>query len=198
MTMIKPSIDQISALGFSRDIHGVFAYGSSVYGCTSAKDIDLIVIAGDVEDGSDLREGLLDIHLHSMSAFEQRVASHDVVALECLFNPDNTDIDIPFSLDLALLRKSFSSKASNSWVKGKKKIDVERDFYIGRKSLWHSLRILMFGIALAKTGKIDFSAANHLYAEIVGSDDTAWTPYKDKYQPLYNALSSEFRMVAPL
>jgi hypothetical protein len=35
-----------------------------------------------------------------------------------------------------------AAKASNSFVKAKKKIEVERDYYVGWKSLFHSLRIL--------------------------------------------------------
>ncbi len=81
-------------------------------------------------------------------------------------------------------------------MKCKKKLTVEKDYnpYIGKKSLWHSFRILMFGIQMLETGKIyDYSCANFLYDEIVNNPENDWNYYKEKYQKLYNSYKSKFR-----
>ena len=62
------------------------------------------------------------------------------------------------------IRNSFSHVASNSFVKCKKKIEVEASYdpHTGRKSLWHSLRIVDFGIQILKHDKIiDYSSVNY-------------------------------------
>jgi hypothetical protein len=58
-------------------------------------------------------------------------------------------------------------KAGNSFAKAGKKLDVEKEHYKGKKSLFHSLRILMFGIQIAKAGRItNYGEANDLWKEI--------------------------------
>ncbi|KAG2379112.1 hypothetical protein C9374_007750 [Naegleria lovaniensis] len=49
-------------------------------------------------------------------------------------------------------RRPFSRKSANSYVKCKKKICVEKDLKVGLKSLFHSLRIVMFAIQILKFG----------------------------------------------
>jgi hypothetical protein len=81
-------------------------------------------------------------------------------------------------------------------VKCKKKLTVTEDFAprIGKKSLWHALRILDFGTQILQHGKIiNFQSMNHLYDEIVNNPCDDWEFYKHKYQPIYNALRSAFR-----
>jgi hypothetical protein len=69
------------------------------------------------------------------------------------------------------------------------------DYYIGVKSLFHSLRILMFGIQIANTGKIfDFSVANSIYYKIMSKDWT-WEELDLEFRPLRNSILSEFRTV---
>jgi hypothetical protein len=101
-----------------------------------------------------------------------------------------------FEIDYDKIREEFSRIASNSWVKCKKKLIIEKDYnpYIAKKSLFHSLRILMFGIQIMKLGKIvDFSEANIYYKDIMDSPND-WEYLKEKYQPIYNKLKSEFRL----
>ena len=91
-----------------------------------------------------------------------------------------------------------SQKANHSFVKAKKKIEVEKDYYVGWKSLFHSLRILVFGIQIAKEGCIsDYSAANDYWHEIREANQYDWSYFKSKYQPEHNRLATEFRKLAP-
>ena len=97
----------------------------------------------------------------------------------------------------AKIREQFSRTASNSWVKCKKKLVVEDSFNprVGKKSLWHSLRIIEFGIQILRTGKINnYGCVNHLYDPIVNNTHNDWEHYQHYYQPIYNAKKSMFRL----
>jgi len=195
-------IGQICGISTS-DMDAVYAFGSRVYGTYNGKsDYDFIVVSAVARDGETISRGKLNLHLYTPDKFQENLSRHKVVPIECYFAPvihrlvDRKNFNI--KLDLKKLRSEFSEKSSNSWVKGKKKLEVEHDFYIGKKSIFHSIRILIFGIQLANHGKIvDFSEANGFYTDIVNSNETEWAFFKEKYQPVYNNLASEFRKVAP-
>lgn len=189
-----------------KDLMAISPYGSQVYGiATSKSDYDYIVIlkehfswGGEEACAADK----FDIHFYGHETFIKRVQQQDIAALECLWAANENEfiknIRDSYKKDLSLLRHSISEKASNSWVKAKKKIDKEKDFYIGKKSLWHSLRIIMFGIQIANHGKIiNYQEANYLYNDIVNSSIDQWNYFNGKYKALYNSLMTEFRQVAP-
>ena len=118
----------------------------------------------------------------------------NIEALECVFAYPNFKYNELVNIDKWKLRQSVSAICSNSWVKAKKKLTVEKDYNlrIAQKSLWHSMRLYMFGIQIAKTGKIyDFQEANPLWEEIKNAENPTWDYYKEKYQPLFNSLRSE-------
>jgi hypothetical protein len=181
----------------------VYPFGSRVYGTNNySSDYDFYVVARGVQSNTEFRNGDLNFHLYTPEDFQNSVNQHRVGALECVMQDKDNLLhhsdEFAFRLDLSILRREFSRVSSNSWVKAKKKLEVEHDYYIGRKSLWHSIRILMFGIQIAEHGKItDYTAANHLYPVIVDSDVTEWETFKSEYQPVINSLASEFRKLAP-
>jgi predicted nucleotidyltransferase len=188
------------------EIKAAYRYGSTVYGTANKNsDEDFIIVLEALSGTQDIVfENKINIILHSVETFEKSLSDHTPSALECLWlNQDHsyTHGFVPkFTLNLEKLRASFSAKASNSFVKAKKKFEVEKDqdFYIGKKSLFHSLRILSFGAQIAETGKIhDYTCANEMWADIFTDPSLNWSTYKEKWQPIYNKLSSEFRAVAP-
>ncbi len=80
----------------------------------------------------------------------------------------------------------------------KKKLTVEKDYdlNLGRKSLFHSFRIIDYGIQIATHNKIvDYSSCNALFEEIMNC--YTWNEMFDTYKQRYNTLCSEFRIVAP-
>lgn len=175
-------------------------YGSCVYGTNTDKsDLDIVIIGDKFYQVS--VNSKISYEKIMPEEFQKMLDENNIKAIELYFTAEQDIIashDFVFNLDLQKLRKEISSVASNSWVKAKKKIVVEKDYYIGQKSLFHSLRILMFGIQLAKTGRIsNFGCANHYFKDIVQEQNTEWLPLKEKYQPIYNALSTEFKKVAP-
>ena len=77
---------------------------------------------------------------------------------------------------------------------------------VQKKSLFHSLRLLDFGIQLYQNGKIiDFTSCNKFYKDIMelkesNEDDdhkTMWNEWHSVYKKEFNKLKSAFKKVAP-
>ena len=185
-------------------ILNTYLYGSYVYGTNDEEsDIDYIQVV-DVQGEKEKQRfsDNMNITSYPLDYFQSLVNKHVVSSLECVFLNDKYKIEIVplhFKLDLSLLRRSFSEKASNSWVKAHKKIDMHNEYRLGRKSLFHSLRILSFGIQIANFGKIvDYQAANDYWYKIMDQNYFCWEDYKKHWQSEYNRLKSEFKRLAPL
>ena len=190
-----------------KEIVAVYPYGSRVYGTASAQsDYDYIVVhngsATNDAQQYDSRTKDLSVHTYHVDSWQGHLDAHKIFAIECYsIEPQfRSYIASPFkfALDKPSLRKEISSKASNSWVKCKKKLTVEdNEYYIGIKSLLHSFRIPMFGIQIAEHGKVvDFTAANFIWDELRERHNATWDELKEEYQPRHNALMSEFRTYA--
>lgn len=179
-----------------------FLYGSRVYGTNNENsDYDFIVVVKDKTINTSL-ENNGDVTTYSIDEFNELIQQHEISILECLFLAKEfkfkENMKFKFNLDKQLLRNSISSKASNSWVKCKKKFIVEEDYnpYIGKKSLWHSLRILDFGKQIADHGRIvNFDSMNHLIGDIM--DLNSWEEIEKKYKSVYNNMASSFKQSAP-
>ncbi|WP_395088906.1 nucleotidyltransferase domain-containing protein [Armatimonas sp.] len=177
-------------------------FGSRVYGTARLEsDHDYLVVFPENNGPSGLELVLenTNLHTYTLTEFQAALDTHQIHALEAYFAPESP---LPalctFTLNRATLRQALSQKASHSFVKAKKKIAVEQDYLAGWKSLFHSLRILVFGIELAQTGALtNFAAANAYWDEIWAAQETDWETLKTRWQPVHNALSSEFRKLAP-
>jgi predicted nucleotidyltransferase len=184
------------------DLVAVYCYGSRVYGNYNAhSDYDFIVVTKN-KPNEQYSDNLININFYTPEEHQARLDEHEISALECLFlAPEFVWFEktkFKFKLDLNKLRHALSAKSSNSWVKAKKKLTVEKDydFNVGRKSLFHSMRIITFGIQIATDGKItNYSASNDLYSEIM--DCYTWDEMFEEYKVEYNNLCSAFRKVAP-
>jgi len=185
-------------------ILNIYLYGSYVYGTNDQEsDTDYIVVTDYQEKKEDqLFAGFLNLTSHPFAFFQSKVDEHRVSALECIFLPERLKIELAppsFNLDLEKLRRSFSEKSSNSWVKAKKKIELHEEHRIGRKSLFHSMRILVFGIQIATHGRIvDYNAANWIWEKIQTQNYMEWEKFKEYWQPHYNQMRSKFRECAPI
>lgn len=195
-------------------IWALYEYGSFVYKTNRPdSDYDHILIYEnydqhdqfDKEVVCDTDEGIRKLK-HSFNAmgkeaFQKALDDHEIYALECLFLPEKHIVKEPpepwkFTLDLAKLRASISEKASHSFVKAKKKI-MQGDILIGKKSLFHSLRILNFGAQLAVSKEIlDYQSPNWLWEEIFAEPSENWEDYQEKYKAKYNMLATHFRLHA--
>lgn len=175
----------------------ILPYGSRVYGTHSDKsDFDYIVVADNAVTGEELAYGDINLQFYSDTDFQSQLNQHKINVCEVYFY--SLPKKFKFTLNLGNLRQEISAKASNSFVKAKKKIEKEKEYYVGWKSLFHSLRIFHFGIQIATHGKIiDFSEANHLWKEILEANCYDWAYFKQHYQPIYNNLATNFRKLAP-
>jgi predicted nucleotidyltransferase len=176
----------------------IYLYGSHVYGTNGEKsDYDFIVV-GNLPTSSEKPE-FGDLHFYSKEDFTRLLQEQEISALECYFLPPEfkrESFPLTWSLNLEQLRASCAQKASNSWVKAKKKLLVEQEPYIAQKSLFHSLRILHFAIELATTETlINFNSLS-LWQE-VQSLPLDWDQWVDHFKPQYNSLKSQFKKSAP-
>lgn len=194
-------------------ILNIYPYGSHVYGSNDElSDSDLIIVTDspNFQEECQFKWPGIDVTALTAPMFQEQLNDHEPSALECWFLRKELTYcskEFSFNLDLEKLRRSFSGKSSNSWVKAKKKIEVHNEWRLGLKSLFHSFRILIFGIQIAEYGRItDYSAANGIWRSI---DDfykefletglkPEWLYFKDRFQPKYNALRTQFRIAAPL
>lgn len=177
----------------------VMKFGSHLYGKTNPlSDKDMYIITDEIyEPYLVLTSGGVDAHYATFAHFQEMLEKHDIAAME-LYSAYNSFMEnnFKFEVDPEKLRRSISAVVSNSWVKAKKKM-AQGDDYIGRKSMWHSIRILMFGIQIAKFGKVvDLTEANEFYDDIVLSTKSHQR-LVDTYKPLMNQKQSEFRVLIP-
>jgi len=202
----------LTRTGINEDaVLGAYMYGSRVYGnFRKNSDYDFIVI---LEEGFKTQEqfsdNLINVNYYTLSEHRSRLLSCEPSAMEVTCLKDefiledmlnglhyNTMNDVAGRLHI--LRAAFSEKSSNSWVKAKKKLTVPESYNdsVGKKSLWHSIRIIDFGIQIAKNGWItDYGSCNHFYDEVMYCND--WSELFEKYKKQYNEICTEFRKVAP-
>lgn len=187
--------------GKESDVKNIFMYGSRVYGNYRAdSDYDFVVITTN-KIQEQFSDNLININFYTPEEHQARLDGHEISALECFFlSPEYVLKDEKkffLKFDVSKLRHSLSAKSSNSFVKAKKKLTLHNDLLIGKKSLFHSFRIIHFGIQIATHGKIiDYTECNGLYKEIMNSYDK-WDGLFETYKTRYNNLLSEFRLLAP-
>lgn len=198
-------------------IYDEIPYGSRVYGThTEDSDYDTVTL---VSNDSHLKSESDDNKVWTMDAFKEQLSQHYIIALEvwsyAMNDPERifpNDI-IGFHIDKSLLRREISGISNNAWVKAKKKINVEAPKYevgspeydheinLGMKSIFHSFRIIDFGIQLAEHGKIvDFSKSNSIFCAIkdMNADQlNAVLATGGSYHKQRNELLTKFRQLAP-
>lgn len=186
----------------------IYQYGSRVYGTNQINsDWDYVCISK-TECLGEMDQGKVNITYMSSEHFQNLLNEHNIMTLECFFldpkfilkkQQNNWD----FKLNLSKLRHSISEKASNSFVKAKKKFispytwaSEERER--GKKSLFHAFRILDFGIQIATESKIsNYGSMNHIFEDIISNPSENWDDYQKIWKPEFNKLNTEFKKVAP-
>lgn len=187
----------------------IYPYGSRVYGTfRSDSDFDYVVVLNpnEIKQQSLYSIGIKHFQVYSHAEFMLKIENHDIMALECisLNHPGDTNIEY-FTLNKNKLRESISTICNNSWVKGKKKLTVSGDYdkLAGMKSVFHSIRILEYGIQIAQYGKIlDFKVVNWIWDEIMKlgekyDADELWNKIHEKFKKTFNETSTRFKALAP-
>lgn len=190
------------------DILGIYRYGSFLYGTANEdSDLDYIIVLKDnsaifeEKEYIQIESKTLDLHILSKSYYIKILEEHNIMALEMYFQEDPImKCKVDFKVDLPKLRQSISSIVSHSWVKSKKKMELpDEDSYIGLKSLFHSFRILNFGISIAKYNRINYRSERLFWEDLLmeWEIDKSWDFYFTKYKKVHNSLNTEFRKLAP-
>jgi hypothetical protein len=196
----------IDIKGILKQSLNIYHYGSFVYETfnKSQSDYDYIVIMPDAFNNLDKKQFENNNNQYSFytkSTWQKKLDNNDVDAMEIYFLPPKCIVKETVYFHTYIvpekIRNNFSRVSSNSFVKCKKKLEVKDSFNprIAKKSLWHSLRIVDFGIQILSKGKIEnYQNLNYLYDEIVNAKTNDWKYFKEKYQPIYNSLKSQFRL----
>jgi hypothetical protein len=178
-------------------VKNIYVFGSQVYRTTNYNsDWDFIMVANTPNTNQEIRSGDFNIHIMTEDQFVKNLKDHHSSTVEAFFTPKEfrlqEDVKFNWSPNIPSLRHSFSHISSNSWVKCKKKME-QGDYYIGVKSLFHSLRIPIFGIQIVKNEKIyDFSEANFIYDKIFSKEWT-WDELDSEFRTLKNKILTDFR-----
>lgn len=184
-----------------------YMYGSRVYGTAKkTSDWDFIVVVDEKDYTTEqYSDNLINVNFFRFKSHHQRIAECEPSAMECCFLDDKFILKRQYPLYYKMLninpdklRRAFSAKSSNSWVKAKKKLTVPEDYndQVGKKSLWHAMRIIDFGIQIATKGRIeDYGSCNWFYDEVMYCKD--WSEMFEKYKKRYNEMCTEFRKHAP-
>lgn len=212
----------MAKLNLNYKLRVVEHYGSTVYGTrTERSDIDIIAISESEEDSYTIYQSKdypelsdysrdVDLHIISTKTFQEILNNHDIMALETYYQMHEMNKELfEFTLDLDKLRRKVSAVCSNSWSKARKKLDIpEEDDYLGLKSLFHSIRILSYGIDLARDGVIDFKnilidgekiSCSNFWKQLQYEYNQGWRwkEFKAEYTPLQNSNATLFRLLAP-
>ena len=183
-------------------VRNIYLYGSRVYGTAKPEsDYDIIMIASHLlaheEKRATVNGVLLNIHIITPDKFTSDLKMPNIMNLECAFAPDwaklQEKMTLSYKVEIKRLIKNNLAQSYSSWNGGKRKI---REYNIdkGIKSIFHSLRMLMFAAQIAEHGKIvDYSVANDLYSEITDSDEFEWEYFKEKYLPLKVQLENKLK-----
>ncbi|QKF93478.1 polymerase nucleotidyl transferase domain protein [Fadolivirus algeromassiliense] len=149
-------------------------YGSHVYGTATAEsDLDLYVVLEndiDVEDDTISFNhptlGRIDITPITESDFLQDLKNNDVKAIEAIFVPstfviegDQTVYQNIFKAVGPLLRHSYGEICRHAWHRGVQKLTKEleeKEYRIGKKSLYHTIRLFICANQVYTTGKLSF------------------------------------------
>jgi hypothetical protein len=179
----------------------LFPFGSRVYGTARAdSDFDYLAVVPEnrrASTGEEFRHGSLNVTLFNRRDWAGQLAAHKIHCLEAYYLPDGVcRAAFPFQLDRRLLRLSLHNKARHSWIRARKKMQVEKQPLLAWKGLFHSLRILHFGIQIATTGSItDYAGANAWWTEILTTASTDWAWHEGRFGMEYADLVSRFRRV---
>ena len=200
---MKPKIEDILAAAKMHPSRAknIYVFGSRVYGTDSeASDWDIVLVGNSSVDSLEIKHELFNIHVYTPKKFQEDLDWHMPKNIECVMAPEwaklKQDIDFRFELQPAKLRHAISHVSSNSWVKAKKKLTVADEYTIGIKSLFHAIRIPMFGAQIAASGSIgDFGCANHIWDRIK-EKKWDWNGLDAEFRAEHNRALTEFRKLA--
>ena len=183
-----------------RRIWCIYLYGSRVYNNIHRdSDWDFKVLASTQQIHTEYHDGEYNVHVWTPDKFQDDLWKYRMNALECIYAPkfarvlEKVDYREKFELDKMRLRKTVLSESHSAWIRGKMKI-LDGDHYRGTKSLYHSLRMLIFGLQIIEYDEIiDFSESNYYWEEIDNFQSVKWNEIKNEFLPKKKVLEDMIR-----
>jgi len=194
----------LSELGITDDVLAIYQYGSRVYGTADRNsDYDYIIVMkrGMLEDGSFRHNAIssddrnIQGVVYSRGGFIDAINNYEIGALECISLPKESVVfnKWPFKIgewNEQAMVKAIIGKASNSRHNADQQ-SKNGNKWIGKKSMYHALRILYFGLQLKEHQKIvDFTECNRMYDDIMRVEDQEFDTrdYYDEFKQLIAEL----------
>lgn len=173
--------------------------GSRVYGTAGpGSDHDYLVVLVNPGQKQDLLFGKdVNVVVHGVRTFQAALEEGGVFAFEAVFAPVEhrlKEARPPFTyrLDRIRLAASAAARSKSDFDKARKCFEEEPG--PSKKKLFHALRVPMFALQLARTGKItDFTEANGYHAEIMADESLDFADYEAKYGQLRAAFCEELK-----
>ena len=180
--------------------------GSHVYGTNhQASDLDLVLILNQQDIPESIRVENMDLYFYTETSWRQALDRNEAKALELVFTPKEFLLygvyDTNVKIHGPYLRKTFGEVCRHAWDRGMKKLTKEvspHEHYIGKKSLFHSLRMFIMAKQLYETGQLDWAEikkTNTIYLELLSKSRDEILAELGKYQGLYKQYDKAFREI---
>lgn len=184
----------------------IYPYGSRVYGCyNNFSDYDYIIIykssllpSGSFKDNAiTSKNGLMQATCYSRGGFIDAINNYQMPALEAIFLPEEMIVKKTFDFKLNKFEekqfiKKVISLSSSSWRNSTLAFQNDNQFYTA-KNIYHSLRILNFGLQIKKNKKIiNYSSMNETKKEIYDNlENINPKDWNKKFIEMSNELKEE-------
>lgn len=188
------------------DILNVYPIGSRVYGTHAPNsDYDFVIVGnvylsnflGPNKDDTMLLSKnyagkCLQALIYTTQSFSNSLKQHSVLAMECFYLPEDLVLQkaviFNFNLDKKQLRNRVMQKAIYDWERFKTKFENGKT-QKAKRSLFHSLRVLDFGLQIANTGKInDYTSCSALWKNIRENKSENGKDYKGLFQERFHDM----------
>jgi hypothetical protein len=117
---------------------------------------------------------------------QQSVLNHSrshLFMAEKLFPTENNDMETRDVID----------RMSKDPIWNHALIPEKYNFYKTKKLIWHSIRLLYFGIDIKRFSQLtDYTKANYLYEDLLAVESHRWIDFRNRYISIYNELTNEF------
>ena len=184
------------------EVSAVFRVGSRVYGTASpASDEDFVAVLSRAGARQDLlfAEGI-NVIVHDRSSFQRALERQSVLVLECFFAPrehrlHETGPVFCWSYDAEKLAAAALTTSDKDFHKAERIFDDEPD--AARKKLFHSLRVLLFALEIARTRRLaDFTMAAPLWRAIAAHPASDWPALGRRFGPERDRLLADLSRLA--
>ncbi len=174
-------------------VYAAYRVGSRVYGTAGPlSDEDFVAVLSRPDQRQDLAFAKgINVVVHGVATFQKALEDQSVFALECLFAAPAHVLKAPrppfrHTLDRKKLAISATERSNSDWQKAKKRFVEEPE--ASKKKLFHALRVPIFALQIAKTGKLgDYAAANAHWTRIQEGPTDDFAFYEQTFGPIREA-----------